>query len=147
VRAPICRSRTGTVAVRAFFSFLAPKAGAPQKADPRRAELVEELVSIAEPTDAGAKAGAATREEIEELVSAPAWRGRGAGPGGRAGERASGAPEWRVRSASRGVAPPAVCISPPSAPSRVAAGGVQGLPRRRPPRHMRFAPQLEPRPP
>ncbi|KIY95638.1 hypothetical protein MNEG_12325, partial [Monoraphidium neglectum] len=96
VRAPICRSRTGTVAVRAFFSFLAPKAGAPQKADPRRAELVEELVSIAEPTDAGAKAGAATREEIEELVSAPAWRGRGAGPGGRAGERASGAPEWRV---------------------------------------------------
>lgn len=72
------------MAVRAFFNFLAPKTAAPV-ADPRRDELAEELISICEPTDAGAKAAPAIKEQIEELVgrllrcahAGRAWGSRG----------------------------------------------------------------------
>ncbi len=64
-------SRRSSVAVSAFFSFLAPKA---PKADPRAGEIVDNLVDICTGTDAGAKASDSRRAEIEELVRAPTWR-------------------------------------------------------------------------
>lgn len=90
VSAPACRRRNGTVAVRAFFNFLAPKTAAPV-ADPRRDELAEELVSICEPTDAGSKAAPAVKEQIEELVRAKGVMcGGGMKGGGGRGRAARG---------------------------------------------------------
>lgn len=64
----IRKSRTATVAVKAFFSFLQPKVAAPV-VDPRRDLLAEELISVCEGTDGGSKASPDVKDQIEELVS------------------------------------------------------------------------------